>query len=326
MLFTLLFHAFLFNEPQYLLDHTGIFRPKVRGAALYTASQRIIISDTDEHRVLIFHENKLERAVGQLGEGPGDLQYPTKLQVLGDTLYVTENNYISAFTLSGDFQRKIKKPPGFFFEKAISGWIGIERKGESMNILWYNEAAETRKVLFTCKAPNSQGFNPAPALPRCVVDASGVNTYVSLPHEFVVLVFDNRTGEVVRQIKKEKHVVPFDKEWGQRQFDQFSQRLKQLNAPAPKEPVFPKYFPPINRLLVDIHNNLLIFTRDQVVFAYTEKGAQISSPFITEEMVHRILGVHHSAFLVLAYVDEEVKVARVPFPHMAAFLEKYPNR
>ena len=72
--------------------------------------QRIYVADGMEKRIKVFAANgKYVRAIGRPGRGPGDLESPKRLGVIGDTVWVSEYNGRTSFfnAVNGRFIRLV---------------------------------------------------------------------------------------------------------------------------------------------------------------------------------------------------------------------------
>lgn len=84
----------------------------------------VFVLETGSHRILKFSpDGTLLKAIGEKGQGPGDLYIPTCMTRMGDDLIIFEfgNERFSLFSLNGEFI-KILKPEG------------IEKKGSSKKL------------------------------------------------------------------------------------------------------------------------------------------------------------------------------------------------
>jgi len=106
--------------------------PEVRGVRLSNPTDALFVdgvlyvADGNAHTVFVLGEDGRLSRFGRAGSGPGELQHmPNMLSVSGETLVVTEWNwlYTSTFSMDGEFLSKTKRPD----EYGVAHELGIRR-------------------------------------------------------------------------------------------------------------------------------------------------------------------------------------------------------
>jgi hypothetical protein len=101
--------VFLEVDPSFKLDFHSTDSFLSIGVCLKVKEKRLIAVDNRQHQLMVFEDSgKFKEAVGREGRGPGDLLYPTWMEIYQDNIYVDNNNGIEVFDGDLKFVRRIR--------------------------------------------------------------------------------------------------------------------------------------------------------------------------------------------------------------------------
>ena len=291
-----------------------------------------------EHRLKVFSESgDLVRVVGQKGEGPGDLNFPTVVRYLDGKIYVRELNYISVFDDEGHHLGKVKLGDAFVLRKIRNGWIRFVSDRTQSRLKWHSEDMAKTKELLSLDISGSPVFkngqrmlNPIRDVAIPIIDSSNGLAYVSQPGAFVVFVIDLNKLEVIRTIENHEHSkIPADMKQLQKDFEQIASAIKKRAPQIKLVPDIPDYLPPIRHMATRPSGGLLVFTNTKApdkhdVYAFDKCGNQTTTMVKRFSDTGRIIGTNSEWVFVTAYPDEEFAIAKVRQDQVQKFIKENP--
>lgn len=101
---------------RFTLEETdSLFLGHFRTITVTRSPYRIYVPDRIGDQIGVFDSlGQIVRFFGSSGEGPGELDRPTKVVVYGSTVYVSENSRFSVLDTSGSFRRIMHLPEGIY--------------------------------------------------------------------------------------------------------------------------------------------------------------------------------------------------------------------
>jgi len=140
-----------------VIKFTRMFRNvRMKPKALVAYKGHYYVTDMRGNRILVFdHGGKLQRTIGTVGSGPGELLRPTKLAIVNDLIYVYEigNERIQIMTLEGKPVRhfSIGDFEGYAVDSKGRIFLGQPEKGRLISVYspegkFVNSFGELRKT------------------------------------------------------------------------------------------------------------------------------------------------------------------------------------
>lgn len=123
------------------------------GIARDPATGLLYVADTYAHDIKVFgSDGRLEKVIGERGEGPGEFNFPTHIALAHGKLYVTDtmNNRVQVIPLEGDAKPQIIGRRGLYYGNLVRPkGVAVDSENniyivESYydNLLVFNEAGE----------------------------------------------------------------------------------------------------------------------------------------------------------------------------------------
>lgn len=354
MLIAILFSANLIMSPDasWAIRGTDIFQPLQPGEVLITPEGETLVLDFANAIIHRYDENgKKSNTIGFKGRGPGGLTYPVNFFYDAPQLYVHDliDNSINVFSLKGKFLEKFNCPiQGIKLIKASGGWIYGSwdhlRQGEpSTAIYWADHAFSQVKKLFNLKGIGNSGglrmeitngkpkanFSPISTAPLLAASPDASRVYLAEAQGFEVHIIDGSNGELIKTIKRQEQPVPFDEDWGNKQYEQTLEMVKEHASQVKVNKNFPKYFPIIRDMRV-LPNGTLVINKwrgnpekEQLLLAFDQNGTQTQITW-SWEAIQRIAGAHNHWLFITTLEDEEAGLGRSKPDQLTKFLADHP--
>ena len=100
------------------IDYLPLGRQK-----LAVAREYVYLLDADERQVVVIDNGREVYRFGSRGQGPGELNQPSAIDVLGDFVYVVDGNVLHRFDTKGRFIERITSSVMGAHLRIADGWI-----------------------------------------------------------------------------------------------------------------------------------------------------------------------------------------------------------
>ncbi len=273
-----------------------------------TATGKIVTTDIYLHDIKTFDQNgKFIKAFGQRGAGPGDLNYPSHIASMDNTIIVWEirNRRFSLFTEDGKYTRSVKRTDRPMINKiGVLNGKGLVVENEKYNygqdigqeciLQLYSTDLELKKDIyqhhvltnkFISKPVRTNVLQPFQPLVSWDVSPNG-NVVIGFQKEYTIEVHDIHKGKMFSFSHKHEPVKVTEED-KKRFFDGMTYTdgsTTKKGAPRyiKDNTTFPTYKPVFAQIIVDSENNILVFpdrytkSKDKLYFdTFDPKGTFI---------------------------------------------------
>jgi len=262
-----------------ILDNTGIFTRPDSETIVMVGPDRGFWIDRDGSRLLAFDfDDRTTRAVAARGKGPGDIERPTWIGVIGGRVMVLDRNGFQAFDPDGSFLERIRIPADLVVRPTLQGWFGARGARYAQNTepleavsiapdfgktwmlgTWLSEAdrGESREP-----TGFPMPWNPVESFTRFTIDKQGRYGYVLPKAVDAIHIFDLEQKTEIGIIRFPDRKIPFDDDWGRAQLKQLEDSYAHRDQRFRLEPDFPEVFPAIRRFAITAENRLVVVLWD----------------------------------------------------------------
>lgn len=243
----------------------------------------IYILDIQQKNIRVFDsEGKYLKTIGRPGQGPGELEMPTQIQINSrDELVVFDlrRRSLESFSLDGEFLRrtsliKVERPTRIIIDSNgdFICYMGIIEDQQPKVALMKYDSNQEKEFVITKFDPYSQSvdvFSPykytilRPGLLFNVDKENNIVWAVSSDYELKIT---NPKGEIIKKIAKD--YIPVEITEDDKKEIIFN-RYRTETVPSEKNIVFPKYFYPIDGsstigISTDEKGNIFVRTYEKV--------------------------------------------------------------
>ncbi len=329
-----------------VFGETGVFEPLRRSDVAIAANGEVYILNFEEAVVHHYDTTGKKLAkIGGRGEGPGEFSHPSKLFVDENHLYVQDlgRDMMHCFDRAGKFV-KTQTLPGQGLELALvkGGWIhanslGMNGSAAPIQVVWVDENFQNPKTILSLERGPARGlrveitdasqrpvakYNPVADGPSLVGSSDGRTVWAKGGGSAVVHIIDAVKREAVGQIKRDDKALPFNQEYGQKQFDEIAADLKRRHSPVELHADFPASFPLVRELSEDGNGHLLWRRwtgrpdKDESYVMYDAAGKELALPS-KAEYLPRLMAIRGKfAWLSACREENDAYLVRVPLDQL----------
>ncbi len=208
--------------------------------------EEVIVYDGKEVLIKVFDKNgKFIRKFGQKGQGPGEIQRVSYINLIGENINVMDlgNNRFSYYSIEGKCIKEI--PTGKYrpydaksdSRGNVYGYVLILGDPVTLDLVKFNEEFEPTKTITSREMPKE----PPPAelmelIRFQIIKDDGLIWGRTYAYEFNIL---DKNGNLIRQIKKDNTPIRITKD---NLIEEFKRRYPDKKIP-PKLPRIPDHFP-----------------------------------------------------------------------------------
>jgi len=339
-------------DAEWRTSDTGVFQPLRAREVVVRDDGAFYVRNFNDSQVRLFGaDGELVKTIGRKGKGPGEFTYPSDIFYHGGRLYVFDilTIKVSIFEKDGEFIEAVTAPGrGLDLHFTPNGWVygnwnefgGQEKPVVVLSDLQFGN----EKTIVTLKDSGfSRGsrvmsdgtttvaeYSPIDNLPIVKTSPKGDRIYLTDIDSFKITVFDSKSGEVVRTIRKEEPRVPFDEEWAEEKYEEMLEGRSNRRQYKFKK-LFPEYFPAFRSLTVAYDGTLIIDrwrgrpddNHHPIALSPEGEEVEMKHKYATYE---RLAGVHGDAAYVIIFNadEEEAGVAKCALKDVDQFVAENP--
>jgi len=233
--------------------------------------ENIYIVDRKESRIKIFSRlGKFVKAVGNKGQGPGEMNQPVGIQITPDNELMVEdaaNRRLAFFALDGKFLKnlspsKILSLINIYFDSK-GNMVGRELALSENQLTWHVKKYDSDlNPLFTIDSipfPNLvQGkINPFLIIFSYQLDKKDC-IYYGIPKEYEIKIF-NPEGKLIKRILKDYNRVKITEE----DKEEILENIPDTGVGLKDRIEFPKFFPAYQQFSIDEQGRLIVITYEK---------------------------------------------------------------
>lgn len=299
-----------------VLEETEIFAPLEKGDVAVADDGTVYVLNNADARILRYSpDGEQMDAVAEKGEGPGELQFPSRLFFRNQRLYVLDlnNSTISVFK-DNTFEDRINLPArGLKVVPTAHGWAygnwgTIHPVGTEMYLKMADWKFENIKTALTWENKDPTGgvtvngdtgsYRPVRDRPYMAVSLDGEKVYLTQPQNFRVNVFHAADGKQLKPFSASVKPALFNKEWGEKKVKDVQDAIEQRGINVNLKADLPEYFPVVRNFWVN-HKDQLVFHKwtfwpdkkdDYFAIAANGQSAPLSHPGQTDERILIVVG------------------------------------
>lgn len=256
LLILLVFSAFGLNA-QSITTLEGLARPRM----IAVDDSQLYVSDEYTIYIYSLKDGTLVKQFGQEGEGPGDFRFRPWIDVLEDSLMISDSKKVCYYSKSGEPIREKRLPAFLSFLAKIKGKFAAQKwdfdrktKASTVSIWLFDDQLKPIKRLYAPpKLPESNRKGPPNLVFPKMKFLCGKDRIYLTPREpgFRIEVFD-ADGEPVATIKREYQPVKVTEVHKQRLIKEYAALIpvvrKRLARGENLKFAFPQYFHAINSI------------------------------------------------------------------------------
>ena len=253
MYFLILFQVLAMTDSAepILIGNLEIYEPLFPSHVAIAPDGTLFVLDKANHRFLrVGPDGKREYLSGK-GQGPGELNRPYTLRIIGDTILVQDRS-ISLFDLKGNFQRRLNSgkafgllPVGPYLIKASHNadkagrLIRYDYKFKEETIYeWAYNRVQTPPKRYEFGVAVA-GYNPAPEHPLYQVDSTRNMVFIAhMGRKAKVSAVQVETGEV-SQFFLPLSPLPMNENWGRTKMEGLGKDNKGFRVELEEQDYFP---------------------------------------------------------------------------------------
>ncbi|MDJ0837576.1 MAG: hypothetical protein QNK37_13765 [Acidobacteriota bacterium] len=331
-----------------------IYRPLTRDTVAVSPAGETYLLDVVNCRVIHLDAGGTQvGAISRKGEGPGELQRPSKVLFRDDKLYVYEiaPQKIHVFDPKGAYRTVLHVPfRGMTVYKSVAGWVMVEPnliETHPQKAFHFNEDLSEKQPLDTWQRGKQTYFqirkpgdpprkvipvNPANDFVRQTISADGERFYLGLPGEQPQLVvLDIRNRKRLAVLPFNAPLIPFNETWGQEQLAEVRENAKRANRPFRYGADFPDFMPFFKDLFIGPDGDLVMvrYSADPESnsnYQVLNRDGKPKKSNLTEAALYRVLTYRDDQAYVTTLNPESgaAGMARVPRNKVNNFLAANP--
>jgi len=288
--------------------------------------------------------------IGAPGQGPGELDFPSGLEIHGDALYVHHNGGISVFERDGRFLRTIRPSYRGKLAWMKDGWVVAENRYQITEELepakvywserdlraareihaWQRDEDSARILAVSSGGKVTINYNPAPEDLFLIGTPEGDRCYLRAPRSHEIMIIENGKPEPRRFLTLRETAPAFNETWADSRAREITERAnprQQLLI----EKYYPDTFPLVRNMYLGPDGNLYIERwsgnpdKKRPVTAYDRAGDPVPAAY-GAMVLSRLVGARGDK-LVLATFDEDTEragVALVPTALAESYIKERP--
>lgn len=338
MLAALVLFTCWFNDPEFILQDTGIYF-LVPSALVQINGDRVFVIDRSNTSGFIKgYDLKTQKqfVFGPKGQGPGSLLGPDQLRIANDQLMVSDLDSVDRFTLAGEHVSSVRAPYSGLYHMmpCLGGWIGHDHflhltEADRIQVKLYDENLKERTVLLELPfsvekvKANDRDVAQFGNMPMLTVSSDGRWAYMRDWQDFKIYIFDIEKAAVVKVIEEDRPKLRPPDVWIERQLEILNKRSERFF----KENV--THWPAVKHLGAYGKDRFIIVTPQlkppfYQLEAFDNQGNQLKPPVTQEADLMRLVDWNDQEVIVTTYENEEFGLARVPLDVLPVFLEDFP--